>query len=104
MHTKDGVQQRRAELLKVNAKSCLQFPVPDSIWLLSSFCTLHRLSFDAALFSQRYPQELSLEDLRPPPGNWVCGYGILPADCQLRWPDICLWPFASTEIAAQLGR
>lgn len=41
-------------------------PLNESIWLLSSFCTFHRLSFDASLFSQRYPQLLLLEELSAP--------------------------------------
>ena len=38
----------------------------DSAWLLSTFCTLHRRSFDAALFAQRHPHALTLEELQGP--------------------------------------
>jgi subfamily B ATP-binding cassette protein HlyB/CyaB len=36
-----------------------------TVWLLSSFCTLHRLSFDAQLFRQHHSQQLGIEDLAP---------------------------------------
>lgn len=35
-------------------------PQDQALWLLSSFCTLHRLNFDAALFAQRFPPPLSM--------------------------------------------
>ncbi len=35
----------------------------DALWLLSSFCTLHRLSFDPALFAQRYPPPITTSAL-----------------------------------------
>lgn len=38
----------------------------ESAWLLSTFCTLHRLSFDAALFAQRYPQPLTWDQFDEP--------------------------------------
>jgi len=33
----------------------LTVSLEDGLWLLSSFCTLHRTAFDPALFAQRYP-------------------------------------------------
>ena len=35
----------------------------DSLWLLSSFCTLHRTAFDPNLFAQRYPAPVAPEAL-----------------------------------------
>ena len=35
--------------------------LPDSLWLLSSFCTLHRTAFDPNLFAQRYPAPVAPE-------------------------------------------
>jgi subfamily B ATP-binding cassette protein HlyB/CyaB len=32
----------------------------EALWLLGSFCTLHRVSFDPALFAQRYPPPIAL--------------------------------------------
>jgi ATP-binding cassette, subfamily B, bacterial HlyB/CyaB len=34
------------------------YGLEEARWLVSSFCSLHRLSFDAALFAQRYPPPL----------------------------------------------
>ncbi len=52
--------------MKTEKRAVPSLPLNESIWLLSSFCTLHRISFDAALFSQRYPQPLPLEELSAP--------------------------------------
>ncbi len=32
----------------------------DALWLLSSFFTLHRISFDPVLFAQRYPPPIAM--------------------------------------------
>ncbi|MEP7311819.1 MAG: peptidase domain-containing ABC transporter [Pseudomonadota bacterium] len=38
-------------------------PLKDAAWLLSSFCAIHRQTFDASLFAQRYPGDVGLESL-----------------------------------------
>ncbi len=53
-------------VVRESRESVRSLTLADSIWLLSSFCTLHRLSFDAALFVQRYPQALTFDELEEP--------------------------------------
>jgi ATP-binding cassette, subfamily B, bacterial HlyB/CyaB len=43
-----------------------ELSLSEAAWLLSSFCTLHRRSFDSALFAQRFPHSLSIEELDAP--------------------------------------
>jgi len=35
----------------------------EGLWLLSSFCTLHRTAFDPGLFAQRFPAPITLQSL-----------------------------------------
>jgi len=37
------------------------FALEEALWLLSSFCSLHRRAFDPALFAQRYPPPVSAQ-------------------------------------------
>jgi ATP-binding cassette, subfamily B, bacterial HlyB/CyaB len=48
------------------SRSEFALTLPESIWLLSSFCALHRRSFDSALYSQRHPHDIKLEELESP--------------------------------------